>query len=242
MRLTAYRLGPGARLEPASRWRDWMDATDRRFANRCLPLLMANQSGWHLVLEHGVRARWNGGPRRRDIEVESASPLGPTGHFGHGVLTFHAGYLFGTDPGWNLLVRGPANMAKDGIAPLEGLVESDWSAATFTVNWRFTRPGEVEWDAGEPFALIVPQRRGELEGVQPRLLDLGDEPEVNHRHREWRDSRREFLTALRAGDGGARERAWERHYFRGTTPGGETFDGHQTVLRLSPFQAQDGAC
>src|SRR4051812_11594870 len=91
-RLTAYRLGPGATVEPASRWREWMGATDRRFANRCLPLLMANQSGWHLVLEHDVWARWRGGPRRTDIEIESDSPLRPSGHFGHGIVTFHQGY------------------------------------------------------------------------------------------------------------------------------------------------------
>ena len=242
MRLTAYRLGPGAGLEPAPRWREWMNATDRRFANRCLPLLMANQAGWHITVEHAVRVRWSGGSARTDIEVDTESPLAPRGHFGHGIVTFHPGFLFRTEPGWNLLVRGPANHPKDGIAALEGLVESDWSAATFTVNWRFTRPGEVEWAAGEPIAMVLPQRRGELERVQPELEVLDRAPRVKRRHWEWRESRREFLTALRAGDADARAQGWERHYFRGSTPRGESFDGHQTLLRLSTFQAQDPSC
>src|SRR4051794_3424543 len=118
MRLTAYTMNPGARLDPASRWRGWMDATDERFANRCLPLLMANQAGWHISLEHSVSASWNGGPRPTDVAVESESPVAPVGHFGHGILTWHASFLFRSDPGWNLLVRGPANLPRDGIAAL----------------------------------------------------------------------------------------------------------------------------
>src|SRR3954452_4467550 len=157
LRLTAYRLSPGARVEPAPRWRDWMNATHKRFANRCLPLLMANQSGWHITLEHPVRARWNGGTAKGDVVVESESPLAPKGHFGHGILTFHVSFLFRTDPGWNLLVRGRPNTTNDGSAPLEGAVESDCSPATFTMNWRFTRPCEASWDAGDPIAMVVPQ-------------------------------------------------------------------------------------
>ena len=235
MRLTAYVLAPGASVVPASRWRDWMDATDQRFANRCLPLLMANQAGWHISLDHAVRARWTGGKRRQDVIVESDSPLAPKGHFGHGILTWHVAFLFRTDPGWNVLARGPANLPKDGIAALEGLIESDWSAATFTMNWCFTRPGAVEWAAGEPFAMVVPQRRGELEAVRPHLARLDESPDVDRRHTEFRDSRKRFLTALRAGDATARARQWQRYYFRGRTPGGVKYDEHQTVLRLAPF-------
>jgi hypothetical protein len=46
--LIAYRLQPDPRLRLAAApvRRDWMDATDQRFATRCLPLLMANQAGW----------------------------------------------------------------------------------------------------------------------------------------------------------------------------------------------------
>jgi Family of unknown function (DUF6065) len=45
--LIAYRTGnnPKMSLAAASANRDWMDETDKRFANRCLPMLMANQ-GW----------------------------------------------------------------------------------------------------------------------------------------------------------------------------------------------------
>jgi Family of unknown function (DUF6065) len=52
--------------------------------------------------------------------------------------------VFRTPPGCNLYVRGPANSPKDGIAALEGIIETDWSEATFTMNWsRQLLEGEV---------------------------------------------------------------------------------------------------
>jgi hypothetical protein len=56
-------------------------------------------------------------------QLEPASQGPAMRHFGHGILTLHLPFLFRTPPGWNLLVRGPANRPKDGAAPLEGLVE-----------------------------------------------------------------------------------------------------------------------
>ena len=61
-------------------------------------------------------------------------------NFGYGIVTWYLPYLFRTSPGYNLWVRGPVNSPKDGIVPLEGLVETDWAEATFTVNWKITRP------------------------------------------------------------------------------------------------------
>src|SRR5256885_17090226 len=62
-RLTAYRVStwPAMRLVPAARARQWMDATRDRFANRCLPLLMANQAGWFALNHYPFRATWTGG-------------------------------------------------------------------------------------------------------------------------------------------------------------------------------------
>ncbi len=64
-----------------------------------------------------------------------------TSMFGHGILTFHIPFLVRTHPGYNLLVRGPANMPRDGVSPLEGIVETDWAVATFTMSWQLTLSG-----------------------------------------------------------------------------------------------------
>ena len=153
-----------------------MEETNDRFANRCLPLLMANQAGWFLLSAHAVRVTWLGTNELSGVRVElikGAPPHPVLSHFGHGIVTWHIPYLFRTPPGYNLLVRGPANWPKDGATPLEGLVESDWSAATFTLNWRLTRPHHpVTFEQGEPIGMLLPQRRSELEAFQPELCTL----------------------------------------------------------------------
>ena len=87
---------------------------------------------------------WSGGKELEAIRIKTAGPahLAPISHFGSGVLTFHVTVLFRTEPGINLWVTGPVNRPKDGIAPLSGVIETDWAPYTFTMNWLFTRPGQ----------------------------------------------------------------------------------------------------
>ena len=40
--------------------RDWMDATPNRFAYRCLPLSIVNQTGWWIKNPVGFTATWRG--------------------------------------------------------------------------------------------------------------------------------------------------------------------------------------
>jgi len=49
--LIAYRIHkyPSMPIVPASSMRDWMDKTHERFAYRCLPLTIANQTGWCVI-------------------------------------------------------------------------------------------------------------------------------------------------------------------------------------------------
>ena len=67
--------------------------------------------------------------------------------------------------------RGPANDPKDAIAPLEGLVETDWAVATAAMSWRFTRPNTwIDFAQDEPICMGVPQRIDPLEETHPRIL------------------------------------------------------------------------
>ena len=106
---------------------------------------MADQAGWFVLNSHPLTAIWDGGasPERLRVEYHGGQPPYPaSSHFGHGILTWHLPYLFRTPPGWNLLARGPANRPKAGVSPLEGLVETDWAVATFTMNWQLTTVGQ----------------------------------------------------------------------------------------------------
>ena len=122
--------GWAPRLRPASSKREWMEQSVAHYAYRCLPLTIANAHGWEMLSPCGFSARWRGDLSREAVEIlcdpGSAGPP-PLSLFGQATLTFDTRGLFRTPPGWNLWVTGPPNEAKDGIAPLSGVVETDWS-------------------------------------------------------------------------------------------------------------------
>ena len=227
-------------LVPGGPTRAWMDATPRRFAYRCLPMVIANQWGWMIETRHRVEAIWDGTDRATGLVVTSANGVPSTAassHFGCGVLTFHVGFLFRTPPGYNLHVRGPANWPKDGISALEGVIESDWAESTFTMNWKMTRPNHrVVFEAGEPIAMISPVRRGELERFSAETHMLSRNPELRTRYTEWSASRGKFNADLKTADSDARKQGWQKDYVRGRSVLGEQAPEHQTSVALTPFK------
>jgi hypothetical protein len=241
----AYEVSPcgDMPLTTAPVRRDWMDATDQRFAYRCLPLAIANQAGWLIHCPVGFRARWDGGTQLRNItftwdEGEPDSRI--LTHFGHGVLTFSIPYLFRTPASVNLWVKGPTNFIKDGVQALEGVVETDWLPATFTMNWMFTRPHhEVRFERGEPICMVVPQARGLAECLMPVQTTLTANPDLLRHYEEWSANRDRFLTDLVLGKSEALQQGWQKDYTRGLMPDGRRFIEHQTHLQLKEFTAPD---
>ena len=226
-------------LLPASPRREWMEQTPQRFANRCLPLMMANQAGWFLTLTEPVSVEWSGEDGLGEIAVfgsESARE-NVCSHFGSGILTFKMPFLFRTAAGYNLLARGPANVFKDGIAPLEGLIEADWAISPFTMNWKITRPKHrIHFEAGEPVCMLVPERRHALENLEPSLHDLDDDPDLAAEYRAWRVGRDKFIGDLGTGEKEAVKAGWQRDYFLGRGPGESASEEHQTKMALKPFR------
>ncbi|MGE0191705.1 MAG: DUF6065 family protein [Planctomycetota bacterium] len=242
--LTAYEAAstPCVDLRPAPHQRAWMDATVDAFAYRCLPLVMANQLGWEALSPVTFKATWNGGPEASDIAITFDGETSPfiDSHFGHGLLTFKTGYHFRTPPGHNLWVKGPANRPKDGIAPLEGLVEADWGPFTFTMNWRFTRAHhEVTFEEGEPFMGLMPLPRGYPQRFAPRIRPLAADPELQRQFLAWRDARNVFNEEFDIPGSRANEARWQKHYMQGTSPMGERLGGHERRLDLRPFVRED---
>lgn len=241
LELTAYALQeePPMRIVPAPGTRAWMDETPSRFAYRCLPLLIANQAGWLVLNAYPFRATWNGGAELSGVRIEPLGESFPSAqsHFGSGIVTWNLPYLFRTAPGYNLLVRGPANWPKDGACALEGIVETDWSPATFTVNWKLTRPElPVVFDRDEPICMLVPQRRGELEAFRPGVRSLLRAPGLAAAHARWSLSRATFLRDLQQTGSDAQRRGWQRDYLLGVLPDGKRAPQHQTKLSLEPFE------
>ena len=233
-------------IEPAPASRTWMDETHERFAYRCLPLVIANQAGW--VIRNPIRftARWNGGPRIQDVRIwfpKGCKDGRISSHFGNGILTFSLPYLFRTPPDVNLWAKGPSNWIKDGIQPLEGVIETDWAISTFTMNWKFTRPNHsVRFEQGDPICMIVPVTRTLAEQLQPRRASLSSHKEICRQYEEWSKSRGEFNAELKERDSEAAQLGWQKHYMQGrnvTADDDETsdqFDQHQTRLHLKEFK------
>ncbi len=229
-------------LEPAPIPRDWMDNGHQRHAYRCLPLVIANQCGWVLRSTASFRAYWYGGPNKEDVELRFDGVVDNriVSHFGSGVITFTIPFLFRTPPGINLWVKGPSNFIKDGVQPLEGIVETDWVASTFTMNWKITRVCEwVRFDKGEPFCMLVPVPRGLAESLVPRRAQITTNPELQEQYRKWEESRKGFLQGLTTRDPDAIKRGWQKDYFQGRTPDGKDVEAHQTKLNIREFEKSD---
>ena len=243
MKLVAYKTSDVTPdIHPAPATRDWMDRLPEAFAYRCLPLNIANAHGWEIACPRGFSARWDGGGEKEAILIEGreeeAGDL-PVSHFGHGVLTFRIPLLFRSPPGINMLVTGPFNQPKHGIAALSGIIETDWSPYSFTMNWKFTGPGiTVSWKRGEAFAFFFPLQRGMIETAEPEFRSIDSEPELADWFNNWHKSRLDFNRALDEGAGGAQRERWQKHYYRGAMPdGGDGAPDHQMKLRVKPWKA-----
>ncbi|MBI1310270.1 hypothetical protein GC176_03105 [bacterium] len=245
--LIAYQLFPGIETlpVPAPINRMWMDQTQQRFAYRCLPLTLANQAGWFLRNPGSFTARWNGGPRPCDTTLVFDEPT-PNDRinslFGYGTVTFNLPFLFRTPPAVNLWVKGPSNWPKHGIQALEGIVESDWTSATFTMNWKLTAPNEmVRFERGEPICMIVPFPRNCLDRVLPEVQLLSMNPALEADHKRWSADRDDFHRRIAARDPEALAQGWQKDYFQGRDPGRPAVDMHQTKLTVRPFLRADAS-
>jgi hypothetical protein len=242
MEITAYVFpGWNPRLRPASSRREWMDSSPESFAYRCLPLKIANAHGWEVLSPCGFTAVWNGGILPEDVSITvdpgTKPEEAPVALFGQATVTFHVPALFRTPPGWNLWISGSPNAAKDGIAPLGGVIEADWSPYSFTMNWRFTRANHtVRFEENEPIAFLMPVERGAIEGFTARIAPIDDDPELKAAFQKWSASRDAFHEEMRLRPPTAPADKWQKLYYRGVDPDGTAqIDDHQTKLRVCPF-------
>ena len=228
------------RLVPGTAERDWMDFTNQRFAYRCTPLTMANTTGWELLNPTGFWATWTGLNGKDEVILRPDDPRASMHHvslgFGHGIITFHPGYLFRTAPGWMTWARGAPNRLKHGIQALDGLVETSWVPFTFTMNWKFTEPGTVYFAKDEPFCFITLVPSLPIESVQPVTRPLADEPQLEREYNIWLSERTKFNIGLAQGDPITLEQKWQKNYLVGKSPSGRTVaDGdHRTKRSLKP--------
>jgi len=219
--------------------RDWMDAMPNKFAYRCLPLTIANQTGWIVNNPVGFTAAWTGHAAAGNVHFRFDTDAATWGgwvnnQFGHGIITWNTPFLFRTRPvDSRLLILGPANRFKHGVQPLTAIVESDWMNASFTMNWKLTGPGQVvRFDAGEPLFQVVPlvsNLCADLEGATVTYRRLAEDATVSEAYRLWQQARDDFHKAKR--DGLVDGDAWQKDYFKGRDMLGRVVtSGHKTKI------------
>ncbi|MEZ5840371.1 MAG: DUF6065 family protein [Hyphomicrobiales bacterium] len=248
MKIKCYRLSDDApAIRPGQPARVWMDEVSGRHPYRCLPLTMANTSGWEILSPYRFTASWTGGPRQDDLKLVQLCDRPyfshfAASHFAYGILTFNLSWIFNTEPGWAIWASGAPNSIKDGIAPLAGLVETDWLPYPFTMNWKMTRPGSVTFEAGEPVCFVMPVPLKAVDEVELVEYRLEDDPELKARHDSFRDTRRTWEERKAAGDPAVANEAWQRFYFKGDLPDGSHAPGfHINKRRLAGLRRADGS-
>lgn len=189
---------------PAKPSREWMNAEETKFAYQCLPLVSANNLGWWVLNSQDIKVKWNGGAQKKDIRIIDNTKTKNynlvASHFGSGILTFNIPILFETPPGWGLMVGGPSNMFIDGLFPLEGIVETNWSPFTFTMNYKITRPNHkiiipFKW----PICRLVPIPLNLNEKSNFLIKPLSQNVSLNSKYQEWFKARKEHLKENKSG-------------------------------------------
>ena len=226
-------------LSAAPATRDWMDRIPDRHAYRCLPLAIANAHGWNVGAPCDFEVVWDGGPRPQCLKVASLDGYAQIGryamsHFAHGIVTFNLTWLFRTPPGWNLWVGGALNEPRDGIAPLSGIVETNWLPYPFTMNWQMTRAGRVSFRKGEPLCMVFPVPADAISAFEPVMRRLDDDPALAAQARAWKERRDDFMSRFARSDPATLAEAWQRYYFLGKLPDGtQAPEGHVNKLRAA---------
>lgn len=136
-----------------------------------------------------------------------------------------------------MLFRGVPNQPKLGVTPLEGMVEADWYTGGVHIVWQLIRPAYwIKVAQDEPIVMIVPQRRGDLEGATAELGELADAPEIEAEYRRWRARRMELTERVAAGPA-PRPKELDLDYYKGPPVSGcpALARAHRMRLELPPF-------
>jgi hypothetical protein len=226
-------------IVPADHKREWMDNTQDQFSYRCLPLNIANAFGWEILCPFTFTASWDAGMLTKGLIIKPENPAFQfqdfvSSYFGYGVITFHLPYVVRTEKGWSTFVTGPVNSPKHGVIPLSGIVETEWLPFSFTMNWKMTQPGSIEFKEGEPICRVIPIPHDLLDNVTPEILPISANPELETDYKKWFELRETFLNKMRAGYKKEQDQGWQKDYFRGHTPWDpkNPHEEHKSKLRL----------
>ena len=160
--------------------RDWMDDTYNKHAYQCLPMTVANVSGWELVLDEDLVVIWEGGNTivkvlsggtQKDRQVAHPSMIG--------IISLSTGWAINTEEGYATWVTGSPNYFIDGAVPLAATIPSSWWPDEVQMNWKITKVNEpVTFPAGTPYCFFTVYPEGLLESVEFEVGNVWDKPDL----------------------------------------------------------------
>ena len=182
-------------IAPLSGKRHWMTETPQGYAYRCVPLTVANTYGWSVLNPYDFVAEWNGSDATDAVSIKFKEDGYPyaSSHFGSGILTIHPDFIIKTEKNISMFVRGVPNSIQEGIEPLDGIVETDWLPFTFTFNYKFTKPGAVNFKKGDPLFSFFPIERGFIEKFHLETQEIASNLELNADYQAYNKSRQDYL-------------------------------------------------
>ena len=254
-KIVAYALTEKFRFNPEKEWvikpapkkRKWMEETgwydkDGKYkpphANKCLPLVIANQMGWIITCPVGFTAVWNGhnAAKRGNVQFtfDDDNPRWKQSiidQFGMGTFTLPVPYIFQTPPDTQLVTRGPTNSWKTNCQSLDAVMETDWLPYPFFQTWKIKRPNEpVRFNAGEPYAMIYPVNVNTVKSWDFIVEDIESNEDLCAEYNEWTRRRRSFQSQL--GDENFRKEHgdWQKDYSLGIYSDNTKADNHYPSL------------
>ena len=227
-------------IEPARKTRNWMDESSGKYAYNCLPLVVANQLGWVVKAFYSFDVTWDGGNRKDSIKFsfdqsEQEMSQFVVSHFGQGIISFKLPWVFRTDPGIGLIVRGPSNQWVNGAHALDGFVESWGLESTFTMNWKITIPHvTVHFPGHFPLCQILPYEIAALNNYTCSRKPISENKELHGKYTKWLERRKDTLKNLFSGK--KTTDYYEKNYIKGLDVEGGKVEGHLKKLNLSEFE------
>lgn len=223
------------KIVPSKPKRKWMDDTVDKYAYRCLPMSIVNQSSWDVLCPSSVKATWNGGTSVSDLKIEYLERNSfqfAKSEFGYGVLTFHTDFVLTTENSDCVYCKGPANLHKKNIQPLEGIIETFWLPFTFTMNWKFEEPGEIFFEKDEIMFSFFPIDLNYIESFDVIKRPMKVDSSLAVKYETYSSSRTDHINV-----GNTEGESWQKYYMKGVCPfSNKKAKGHKSKINLKDFK------
>jgi hypothetical protein len=215
-------------VQPLPMKRSWMNEVVGTNAYQCVPMNIANQSGWVVLNPAEFCATWDGGPTNEHLQVhyhEDPKINFAQSHLHNGTLTIVPDFIIRTPEGISTLVSGVPNYPIPRLTPLQAVIETDWLTFTFTYNFKFNIPGEVIFRKGDPLFTFMPIKRGEIDQYSVTMKPISLDKDLHDEYLEYEKARNESQGT---------DKGFQRFYSRGkSATKNYEIKNHQNQLKLN---------